>query len=92
MQGAYYLANWTTESGFPGDWVIKPTSNGWTDNETGLDWIRHFDKHTKGCSKGIYRLLIIDGHKSHLSAEFNKFCEENKIITVSISAHLFYLF
>lgn len=37
IQGAYHLANWTTESGFPGDWVIKPTPNGWTDNETSLD-------------------------------------------------------
>ena len=26
---------------------FKPTSNGWTDNETGLDWIKHFNKHTK---------------------------------------------
>ena len=57
-----------------------------------MDWIRHFDKYTKGCSKGVYRLLIIDGHESHLSAEFNKFCEENKIITVSMPAHLSHLF
>jgi hypothetical protein len=47
VQGAYHLANWTTESGFPPSWIIKPTPNGWTDNKTGLDWIRHFDKHTK---------------------------------------------
>jgi hypothetical protein len=66
VQGAYHLASWTTESGFPNDWVIKPTLNGWTDNETGLEWIRHFDKHTKQRTKGTYRMLIVDGHQTAL--------------------------
>ena len=35
VQGSYHLANWYTEGGLPGSWVIKPTNNGWTDNETG---------------------------------------------------------
>ena len=67
--------------------MIKPTPNGWTDNETGLDWIKHFDKHTKGRTKGVYRMLIIDGHESHLSAEFDEYCRHNKIIAVSMPAH-----
>jgi hypothetical protein len=87
VQGQYHLANWTTESGFPKDWVIKPTPNGWTNNETGLDWIKHFDKHTKGCTKDVYRMLIIDGHESHLSAEFDEYCKDNKIMTISMPAH-----
>ncbi|KAK1845368.1 pogo transposable element with krab domain [Colletotrichum chrysophilum] len=87
VKGAYHLASWTTESGFPGNWVIKPTANGWTDNQTGLDWIKHFDKHTKNRTKGVYRMLIIDGHESHLSAEFDDYCKQNNIITVSMPAH-----
>ncbi|KFY79971.1 hypothetical protein V499_01120 [Pseudogymnoascus sp. VKM F-103] len=39
VQGVNHLANWYTESGLPHDWAIKPTSNGWTDNETGLEWL-----------------------------------------------------
>ncbi|KFY32348.1 hypothetical protein V493_00285 [Pseudogymnoascus sp. VKM F-4281 (FW-2241)] len=46
VQGAYHLANWYTKGDLPQDWTIKPTSNGWTNNETGLEWIKHFDKHT----------------------------------------------
>jgi hypothetical protein len=49
VQGAYHLANWTTESGFPPSWVIKPTPNGWTDNETGLEWIQAYEATNKGC-------------------------------------------
>ncbi|KAF4490132.1 hypothetical protein CGGC5_v003751 [Colletotrichum fructicola Nara gc5] len=54
VKGVYHLASWTTESGFPGNWVIKPTANGWTDNQIGLDWIKHFNKHTKNRTKGVY--------------------------------------
>jgi len=47
IQGVNHLAPWYTESGLPSNWPIKPTANGWTDNETGLDWLKHFDKHSK---------------------------------------------
>ena len=87
VKGVYHLSNWTTESGYPDDWVIKPTLNGWTNNETGLDWIQHFDKHTKSRSTGGYRMLIIDGHESHISAEFDQYCKDNNIVTVSMPAH-----
>ena len=87
VKGTYHLANWYTECGLPPDWVIKPTSNGWTDNETGLDWIRHFDKHTACHATGVYRMLVIDGHESHMSAEFDRFCKERNIITISMPPH-----
>jgi hypothetical protein len=87
VQGAYHLANWYTEGELPLDWVIKPTSNGWTDNETGLEWIKHFDKHTKSRTKGVYRMIVLDGHESHQSAEFEAFCKGNNIITISLPAH-----
>jgi hypothetical protein len=87
VQGAYHLANWTTESGFPPSWIIKPTLNGWTDNETGLEWIRHFDKHTIKRTKGKYRMLVLDGHKSHVSAEFEQYCKEHNIIPISMPPH-----
>jgi len=87
VSGQYHLANWSRESGLPLDWVIKPTTNGWTDNETGLDWIKHFEKHTKTRTKGTYRLLVLDGHESHISAEFEVYCKDKNIITLSMPPH-----
>ncbi|KAI8649068.1 HTH CENPB-type domain-containing protein [Fusarium keratoplasticum] len=81
--GQYHLANWYRESNLPGDWAIATTQNGWTDNETGLEWLKHFDRHTTNRSIGSYRLLILDGHESHHSIEFERYCEENKIIRLS---------
>jgi len=91
VQGAYHLANWFTESDLPLNWVIKPTSNGWTNNETGLEWIKHFDKHTRTRTKSVYRMIVLDGHESHQSAAFDAYCKENNIITHSLPPHLSHL-
>jgi hypothetical protein len=52
-----------------------------------MNWIRHFDSHTAPRTKGIYRLLILDGHDSHKSAEFKKYCKERNIITLCMPPH-----
>ncbi|RAL60500.1 hypothetical protein DID88_000275 [Monilinia fructigena] len=70
VQGQVHLSNWYTETDLPAEWAIKPTSNGWTNNETGLEWLKHFDKHTKNRRKGKYRMLVLDGHESHESVAF----------------------
>ena len=38
-----------------------------------------------------YCFLIIDGHASHVSTEFIKFIQANKMICLCLSAHLTYL-
>ncbi|KAJ1592661.1 hypothetical protein NDA11_000408 [Ustilago hordei] len=53
------------------DWVFATSQNGWTDNELALHWLKDcFDKHTKQRAQGKYQLLILDGHGSHITAEF----------------------
>lgn len=44
-------------------------------------------RHTKARSTGHYRLLILDGHESHHSVDFEKYCEENHIITLCMPPH-----
>ena len=60
VKGSVHLSNWYTETGIPHDWVIKPTPNGWTDHDTGLDWLRHFEHHTRSRTVGANRVLILD--------------------------------
>jgi hypothetical protein len=87
VKGRFHLASWYSEHQIPDDWAVKTTPNGWTDNETGLDWLQHFDKHTKGRRMGGYRMLVLDGHESHVSAEFEEYCKENNIITICLPPH-----
>ena len=70
VQGKTYLSNQYTDGGLPPDWVIKLISNRQTNNKTGLEQLKHFDKYTTTRIKGLYRMLVLDRHKSHESAEF----------------------
>jgi hypothetical protein len=36
---------------------------------------------------GVYRPLILDGHESHHSTDFELCCQENNIITLCMLAH-----
>jgi hypothetical protein len=87
VAGKNHLASWYQNSGFPPDWVIAVTDNGWTTNEKGMDWIRHFEKHTKARTIGGYRLLVLDGHESHHSDAFEEYCKEHNIVTLCMPAH-----
>jgi len=89
--GQNHLANWHEEPTLPRDWVIAMSQNGWTNNELGLEWLRHFDRRTADRSVGSYRLLILDGHESHHSVEFERYCEANKIVTLCMPAHASHL-
>jgi hypothetical protein len=71
----------------PKDWRIGVSKNGWTTNELGLEWLKHFIQHTTARTVGSHRLLIIDGHESHKSLAFQDLCEENKIITLCMPPH-----
>lgn len=66
--------------------ALSPT--GWVTPKLAMHWIRHFDEHTKGrVSRGRRRLLLIDGHESHLPPEFFDICEARKIIILSLVPH-----
>jgi hypothetical protein len=87
VQGVNHLASWYTDTNLPSSWVIKTSPNGWTDNKTAMDWIQHFNMHTDIRRKGIYRMIVLDGHESHLSAQFEAFCKEKNIITLCLPSH-----
>jgi hypothetical protein len=40
VQGKTHLSNWYTETNLPHNWLIKTTSIGWTNHETGLEWLK----------------------------------------------------
>jgi hypothetical protein len=91
FKGRHHLSAWYKEDSLPQDWIIAVSENGWTTNELGLQWLKHFDEHTKKRVVGTHRLLAIDGHESHNSLAFQQYCKENKIITICIPPHSLHL-
>jgi len=72
----------------PADWMIGVSQNGWTTDPIGLDWLKKlFDPYTKGRTIGTYRLLIMDGHGSHVTGDFDKYCTDNLIIVLCMPPH-----
>ena len=84
--GQHHLSAWYEED-IPRDWAIAVSDNGWTTNELGVDWLKHFIKHTEGKVVGARRLLVLDGHESHHSLEFQELCRENNIYTLCMPPH-----
>ena len=70
--------------------VIRVSDSGWTNSDIALDWLDHFDLYTKPRLQGIYRLLILDGHESHVSMQFVEYCETHKIVLLRLphSTHI----
>ena len=92
LMGVMHQASWYRDGLIPPDWTIAVSKNGWTDDNLGLQWLKEvFDKHTKSRTRGVRRLLILDGHGSHATPEFDKYCSDNSIIPLCMPAHSLYL-
>ena len=71
--------------------TLQVSPNGWTDAEIGFHWLEHvFHPQTKR-TQGIYKMLIVDGHESHISMNFIKFCDQERIIALCLPPHSTYL-
>jgi hypothetical protein len=86
-KGRVHISAWYEEANIPHNWKVSVSKNGWTNSALGLEWLKHFDAHTKTRKVGAYRLLILDGHKSHLNQEFKDYCLEDKILTLCMLPH-----
>jgi hypothetical protein len=86
LEGKTHLEYYYQQN-LPPDWTIAVSENGWTNDQLGFHFIQHFNKWTKDRTIGTHRLLILDGHGSHATPEFDLFCSENSIITECLPPH-----
>ena len=90
--GKTHRTNWFEDTDLPPDWTIGVSPNGWTTDELGFDWLQFvFERYTKDRTKGVYRLLILDGHGSHLTPKFDQYYTEHKIIPLCMPPYLSHL-
>jgi hypothetical protein len=83
---AYIQEGWFDT--LPDDWRLDISDNGWTTDEIGMKWLtKVFIPITNARSTGHYRMLVLDGHGSHLTPEFDEACTKNHIIPVCMPAH-----
>ena len=71
-----------------GNWRFDCNTKGWTSNKHGVQWLKQcFDPQTRDKAGGEYRLLICDGHDSHITAEFIAHCIDNCILLMILPPH-----
>ena len=71
---------------------IACSENGWNSNEISLSWLHEsFEPQSRKTQKSLYRLLILDGHASHISAQAMEFCEAQGIIILCLPPHTTHL-
>ena len=90
IKGKVAIAGWFDN--LPHDWRFEVSNNSWTSDEIGLRWLEKlFIPSTNSRVRGRFRLLILDGHGSHLTPRFDRLCAENDIIPLCMPAHSSYL-
>jgi hypothetical protein len=66
--------------------AVSPS--GWTNDDAGLGWLEQvFNRFTKRKAKGKHRLLIVDGHGSHLTMAVVSFCDRHRIMIAVYPLH-----
>ncbi|KAF2683601.1 DDE-domain-containing protein [Lentithecium fluviatile CBS 122367] len=67
---------------------ITSSPSGWTNNDIGLAWLEQvFDRCTKEKARRSYRLLILDGHGSHITMDFIDYCDKHRILLAILPPH-----
>lgn len=57
---------------------IAVSESGYTNDVLSLEWLKHFDDQTRP-TDGEWRMLIMDGHGSHLTIEFVDYCYQPEV-------------
>jgi len=88
MKGEKHLYGWYYGE-MPDHWTTAISPNGWTDGYLALQWLeRNFKPHTRPTGgEDEYRLLIFDGHESHLTYDFIEYAYAHRIKCLCLPAH-----
>ena len=64
------------------------SEKGWSSDAYGMAWLNKvFDPHTRDKAKRSRRLLIVDGHSSHVNMAFIDRCDRLKILVLILPPH-----
>ena len=86
---SYDLQSTWIEDVLPEDQVYFGSSeNGWSSNAHGMAWLKQiFNLQTKDIAGNRRRLLLADGHSSHVNLEFINYCDQNRILLLILPLH-----
>lgn len=91
-KGEHHLERWYEASTLPDDYRIALSPSGYSSDTLAFEWLQLFHLKTRSrTQKGQKRVLLFDGHGSHLTFEFLEFCERKDILPVCFPPHTTHL-
>jgi len=88
FKGEQISTQWLVPPDLTDGWGWSCSRKGWTSNLHGLYWLRRcFEPVTREKANGRYRILILDGHESHVTPEFIHHCLFNNILLLRLPQH-----
>jgi DDE superfamily endonuclease len=82
------LDSWVADFSEGDEAYFAATSNGWTCDSLGLQWLQKvFHPHTKDKAGNRLRLLIVDGHSSHVNLKFIEWADRHRILIMILPPH-----
>jgi len=73
------------------DTIIDISDTGYTNNRIGVDFLKHFIKHTESSSTSRYKMLLFDSAESYETDEFKQLSRDYNIILFRYPPHLTHL-
>jgi hypothetical protein len=72
----------------PPEWRFSTSKSGWTSDSHAYEWLTTvFELQTQPSQANSRRLLVLDGHGSHMTANVIAFCMENEIDLLVLPPH-----
>ncbi|KAM0709946.1 hypothetical protein Q7P35_002308 [Cladosporium inversicolor] len=71
----------------PNNWKFSTSTSGWTSDNHAYEWLTTLFEPETRRNDGKRRLLLLDGHGSHLTARFIAFCLDRNIDLVVLPPH-----
>jgi hypothetical protein len=82
------MSTWVDEVKTDSQAHFTVSSNGWSNNAIGLVWLQKvFERYTKPKRTTQKRLLIVDGHSSHVNMAFVDWADQHGIILLILPPH-----
>jgi hypothetical protein len=69
------------------EWLYITLENGWTSNKIGAEWLQRVFLPETALLDDRWRMLILDGHGSHISLDFLWACKQNKVYLLFLPAY-----
>lgn len=70
------------------DIFFTTSPTGWTNDDLGITWLEQvFERYTARKARRRWRLLILDGHGSHITKAFIDYCDAHKILLMIYPPH-----